>query len=50
MIDQKLILDTLKNKFALEIKKGPQLPSLGPCHTPLRSDQGEGTLEDPPHP
>lgn len=28
MIDQKLILETLKNKFALEIRKGLHLPGL----------------------
>lgn len=28
MIDQKLILETLKNKFALEIRKGLHLPDL----------------------
>lgn len=29
MIDQKVILETLENKFALEISKGLHLPGLG---------------------
>lgn len=48
MIDQKLILETLKNKFALEIRKGLHLPGLRSSPpAPSKVKPGQGYIRRP---